>query len=172
MNFLRDLYKRDPLLLPLLLILLVYLYLVFNITVEDSAYRIERIDQVVLLLGALITITAFLLDRRESLVSRRTEIQREFFNKWQELRAEIDNLKDETDILKVEKAFIRYFELLNFEFSMSKHINPAVFKEWRYFRRVEFGSMEKYAGLTFKEWWQRVNHRFPGLEFKKSLDKL
>jgi hypothetical protein len=123
-----------------------------------------------LLWGAFIAVVAFVRECRDRRASRRIEIQLAFFDRWQEIKSEIELLAGEEDSAEAAMLFRRYFELLSLEDRMQHHINPVVLEGWNRFREAEFEDETYYAGKKFSEWWDDTKKRVVNEEFKSDME--
>ena len=122
------------------------------------------------LIAAIVAVVAFLSDRWQNTVSRRTQIQLAFFDRWGELMKEIEQLKGKEYSLRAENLFRRYFELLHMEYLMRKHIDPTVWEFWRKYQESEFGDKTTYAGRTFSDWWELLKNGIQDIKFKDYIE--
>ena len=124
-----------------------------------------------LLFAAILGVVTFANERVENLANRRTEIQLEFFSRWQKLRSRIEKIPPEGNPDRAAVLFRRYFELLSLEYSMQAHVSWRIWKDWCEFRKNDFKEETVYGGKTYSQWWDEVGARLANKNFTKFMDK-
>lgn len=124
-------------------------------------------------IGALIALSAFLISRHEQNVATQITLQGQFFERWAALMKEIQKERGKTAATDdFESLMIEYYQFINYEHDMKRHLNPNIYHMYEAFRIRELTSEQIYAGRTFRGWWEECCCHFVSKEFRKYLNRL